>query len=192
MNIQNIESETTGIDRFPDVDATASPLTQECRATIAGRKGSLPAPYGLLTHSPSVAHAFDAMSTALWTGDVPRRVTEGLFLVNARRHLCRYQWVRHVEKAREAGLANAVIDSLAIGEEPSKEADPAFNAAWHLADKLQQSGPVSDQLFDVLGQHYDSKAIAELTAFCGFASIVSNALRVRQPPIPAGSGNAPF
>lgn len=179
-------------DRFPDLDASAPAAVRACQADIAERKGSLPAPYGLLAHSPAVAQAFDALSTALWQGAVPRRVMEGLFLLNAQRQQCRYQWVRHVAKAREAGLAPAVIAQLASGAAPDGALDPAFHAAWQLATALQQPGPVDDALFAGLQRHYGAQAIAELTAFCGFACIVSNALRVRQPGLPAGSGQAPF
>lgn len=175
---------TTLTDRFPDSDGALPLAVQECRARIVEHKGSFAAPYGLLIHSPNVAHAFDALSTALWNGDLPRRVTEGLFLLNAQRFQCRYQWARHVDKAVEAGLADEVIAAMAAGVEPRSDADPIFHAAWRLAETLRQSGPVDDLLFDVLQRHFSPKAIAELTTFCGFASIVSNALRVRQPAVP--------
>ena len=193
MNSNATENETAGIDRFPAADPQAPQAVQACRAEIAQRKGGLPGPYGLLVHSPQLAHAFEALSGALWQGDVPRRVMEGLFLLNAWHHRCRYQWVRHVDKAREAGLAQAVIERLAAGAEPERGADPAFHAAWQLATVLQQAGAVSDALLAQLRLQFGtSKAIAELTAFCGFASLVSNALRVRQPVLPADSGPAPF
>lgn len=179
-------------DRFPDLDTALSAAALEYRSQLAERKGSVPAPYGLLLHSPGVAQAFEALSSALWQGELPRRVMEGLFLLNAQRHQCRGQWVRHVAKARDAGLAQPVIDCLGAGTEPAREHDPAFHAAWQLAGTLQQAGPVGDTLFQQLQQHYSAAAIAELTTFCGFASIVSNALRVRQPGLPAGSEAAPF
>lgn len=179
-------------DRFPDFDPAAPAAVLECQARIAERQGSLPAPHGLLAHSPALAQAFVALSAALWQGQVPHRVLEGLFLLNAQRQQCRYQWVRHVDKARAAGLAPAVIDRLALGREPAGADDPAFHAAWQLATALQSPGPVDDALFARLQQHYGVPAIAELTAFCGFASMVSNALRVRQPGLPEGSAQPPF
>lgn len=189
MNFPAPQEET---DRFSDLDESLGPEAREWRRQLAERKGSVPAPYGLLLHSPEVAQAFDALSTALWQGQVPRRIMEGLFLLNAQRHLCRGQWVRHAAKARDAGLAQEVIDCLGAGSAPACETDPPFHAAWELATALQQAGPVDDALFRRLQRHYGAQAIAELTAFCGFASIVSNALRVRQPPLPAGSAPAPF
>lgn len=73
MNALTATVAVPSIDRFPEVDATASLEAQECRARIAKRKGSLPAPYGLLVHSPAVAHAFlcrlhfgKGMSPAEW------------------------------------------------------------------------------------------------------------------------------
>ncbi|WP_420224078.1 carboxymuconolactone decarboxylase family protein [Pigmentiphaga litoralis] len=181
----------TSTDRYPDLDETLPAPAKACRAGILTRKGTVAAPYGLLVHSPDVANAFDALSTALWQGDLPRRVTEGLFLWNARRHQCRYQWVRHVDKAVEAGLVIDVLDALKSGVEPPRDADLAFHAAWQLAETLAQSGPVDDTVFGGLKQVFSDRAIAELTAFCGFASIVSNTLRVRQPPVPS-SERAPF
>ena len=180
------------VDRFPDDSDSLSPAARDCRDGLVERKGSVPAPYGLLLHSPEVAEAFDRLSTALWQGDLPKRITEGLFLLNAHRHRCRYQWVRHVDKALDAGLASSVVARLAIGEQPPRDTDTAFHAAWLLAAALEKSGPVDDALYEVLQQHFGPKAIAELAAFCGFASMVSNALRVRQPGIPVGSGQAPF
>lgn len=179
-------------DRFPDQDAALSAAALEYRRQLAERKGSVPAPYGLLLHSPAVAQAFEALSSALWQGELPHRVMEGLFLLNAQRRQCRGQWVRHVAKARAAGLAQEVIDGLGAGAEPARAQDPAFHAAWLLATRLQGPGPVEDALFAQLQQHYSAAAIAELSSFCGFASIVSNALRVRQPGPPAGSEAAPF
>ncbi len=183
---------TDQLDRFPDQSAALSTAARECRDGITERKGSLPAPYGLLIHSPAVANAFDSLSTALWQGDLPKRITEGLFLVNAQRCRCRYQWVRHVDKAQDAGLETSIIESLAIGKEPSKDADPEFNAAWQLATALERPGPVDDELYELLQRNFGSKAIAELSTFCGFASIVSNALRVRQPDVSTEHNVAPF
>lgn len=179
-------------DRFPEQEGALSAAGLEYRRQLAARKGSVPAPYGLLLHSPAVAQAFESLSSALWQGALPRRVMEGLFLLNAQRHLCRDQWVRHVGKARDAGLAQEVIDCLGAGREPAPAQDPAFHAAWQLAATLQGPGPVDDALFAQLQQHYSAAAIAELSTFCGFASIVSNALRVRQPGMPADSEGAPF
>ena len=182
---------STPHDRFPASHPLASPEARACRDHLIQQKGSLPGPYGLLVHSPAVAQAFAALSTALWQGDLPRRITEGLFLHSAQRQQCRYQWVRHVDKAREAGLAASVIAQLGAGDTPSADADPAFHAAWELATALHQSGPVPDALFARVQQQFGTKALAELTAFCGFAAMVAHTLRVRQPGLPADS-NAPF
>lgn len=191
MNVNDTSIRCTASDRFPDSSEGLPKEVQECRGRLSSKKDTLPGPYGLLIHSPALADAFDALSTALWQGDVPRRVMEGLFLLNAQRHLCRYQWVRHVEKARQEGLAESVIQSVAAGLEPAATDDQAFHVAWRLATTLQLDGPVEDQLFSLLQEHFSLKAVAELVAFCGFASIVSNALRVRQPALPEGV-RAPF
>lgn len=49
---------------------------------------------------------------------LPRTLVEITVLATARRWNCQYEWVAHARIAREAGLAEQIIDAISIQVEP--------------------------------------------------------------------------
>ncbi|RYI12128.1 MAG: hypothetical protein EON48_13260 [Acetobacteraceae bacterium] len=177
-------------DRFPAPDKRDLDAAQrQAYDLIEQRRGRLPAPYTALLGSPAIAEAFDQLSGALQQGTLPPIVLEAVFLMKARRHRCRYLWINHVGKARSAGLHDDTVAALGQGLIP--DAPAAVRAAARFEQSLAEAHGVPQPLYDAVAAELGPRGPVDLTAFCGFASLVASILNVRQPEIPAGA-EAPF
>ncbi|MGJ7490515.1 carboxymuconolactone decarboxylase family protein [Variovorax sp. ZT4R33] len=165
--------------RFP---ATRDALhTNDQRAAydmIQQRRGRVPAPYLPLLGSPHVADLLERLSTQLWTGALPARVLEAIFLMTAHRHHCDHQWDTHREKALDAGLTTELIGAIAQGQIPQDGG--AVEAAGRFYTTLLESHRVSDEILHGLRHHFGQRGTAELIAFCGVANTVAMLLNVQR------------
>lgn len=172
--------------RFP---ATAEALRcAEQRAAydlIERRRGRVPAPYLPLLGSPRIADLLEQLSTELWTGTLPQRVMEAVFLMTAHRQQCRHQWQTHEKKALSAGLSPEMVEAIAAGGIP--EDGGPVEAAGRFFVALTEQRSVADDMFEQAQRHFGERGVAELVAFCGLAGTVALLLNVQLPQAPASS-----
>lgn len=166
--------------RFP---ATAETLrSAEQRAAydlIERRRGRVPAPYLPLLGSPRIADLLEQLSTELWTGALPQRVLEAVFLMTAHKQQCRHQWETHAAKALSAGLSLEMVEAIAAGKIP--EDGGPMEAAGRFFLALTERHNVADDVFEQVQRHFGEQGVAELIAFCGLAGTVALLLNVQVP-----------
>src|SRR5438105_4686579 len=82
---------------------------------IAGnRQGSVSGPYGVLLHSPELAVRGSALSNYVrWNADLTPAQTEIAVMATARHFDAAVMWAGHVRLARECGVREEVIDTIA-------------------------------------------------------------------------------
>ncbi|MDR6890780.1 MULTISPECIES: carboxymuconolactone decarboxylase family protein [Variovorax] len=151
---------------------------------IERRRGRVPAPYLPLLGSPRIADLLEQLSTELWTGTLPQRVLEAVFLMTAHRHQCRHQWEAHATKALSAGLSLEMVEAIAAGKIP--EDGGSVEAAGRFFLALTERHSVADEVFEQVQRHFGVRGVAELIAFCGLAGTVALLLNVQMPHAPAG------
>lgn len=167
--------------RFPS-DRQALPASLHATFdAIAGRRGTVPAPYLPLLASPEVAERFEQFSARLWGGRLGRDVQELVFLVTAQAWGCRHQWVTHEPKALAAGIGAPVIDALRAGRDIGGLAEgPRLLAAARVARRLQMRQPLDDELFTEMTQAFDAAEVSELLAFCALAASIAMLLNANE------------
>ena len=180
------------VDRFAPTRAGELSASQRgAREEIVHSRGRVPAPFEALVRSPDVARAFDRLSTALWSGVLPKRIGELALLMSAYQYRCRFLWMNHVAKAREAGLTASVIDAIGRGSSPPPTEDADILAAWAVIESMQPGHQLADDLFERACACFTEQGVVELVAFCGFAASVAMLLQLRQVPLPP-DGSCPF
>lgn len=132
----------------------------------------------VLARQPDLLSPFLGWAAALaLNGVLSKRDHELLALRAASNCGSEFEWVEHVEYARDAGLSDAEIGSVpeAITAANWTEAEQALLRA---ADDLHQTNTVSDETWASLAAHYDQPALVEILFVVGqytMLSMVANA-----------------
>jgi 4-carboxymuconolactone decarboxylase len=152
----------------------------------AGRRGGLLNVYKLLLHAPALAETWlDHVGAVRWKTGLSGRLRELLVIRIAHVNGIAYVLSQHVPALAAAeGVSVAECDALADW----READ-AFNAAERAAlayaDAMVLQTAVPDEVFAALKQHYDDRAIVEISVLVGtylMHNRVMGALRIDLEP----------
>lgn len=155
---------------------------------IAGRRGTVPAPFLPLLASPHVANLFEQFSSALWNGKLDRATLELVFLVTARAWNCEYQWRTHETKALAAGVPLELVEAIRLRSElPTDAVDKRLLDIARFARFLQERALVPDDLFEGVRQQLGDAGFSELVAFCALAGSVALLLNVRVDDAASGA-----
>jgi 4-carboxymuconolactone decarboxylase len=132
----------------------------------------------ILAYQPDLLSPFLGWAAALaLNGVLSKRDHELLALRIASNYKSEFEWVEHVEYARDAGLNE---------EEITAAAEPVAGFAWtdaqlallHAADDLHKHGTVKDKTWANLASHYDKQSLVEILFVVGqyaMLSMVANA-----------------
>ena len=132
----------------------------------------------VLARQPDLLAPFLGWAAALArNGVVPKRDHEILALRVASNCRSEFEWVEHVDYARNAGLSDVEIDmvpaEIVVGHWTAAE-----QALLRAADELHQHDNVTDATWAVLAEHYDPPALVEILFVVGqytMLSMVANA-----------------
>ncbi len=106
--------------------------------------------------------------------------------------LCRaeYEWAQHVEIARGSGLSDEEIERIARGADAPdwSERDRALLRA---ADELHAEQFVSDETWNALSKHYETRQLMDLVFTVGQYTLVSMALNTLGVQLESGAARFP-
>ncbi|HEY5897344.1 MAG TPA: carboxymuconolactone decarboxylase family protein [Burkholderiales bacterium] len=174
--------------RFPRLAAEEmSAAQQEVAALIsAGPRGEVRGPFIALLHHPALARRLQELGEQLrWKSTLPAKLVELAVLVTARRWTCQHEWFIHVQLARKAGIAEAAIEAIQAGKEPSLAADEA--AVYAFCREAHATGRVSDATFDAVCARFGREGAIELLVLSGYYTLMAMVLNTAGLPLP---GNA--
>ena len=125
------------------------------------------------------------------------RQKEVAVLVTARRWNAQVEWFQHEQRARKAGLEDALIEAIRTGGVPPF-ADAGERAIYDYARELQAGGAVADATYAAALAALGRDALVDVTALVGFYTMVAMMLNAHgiamledaPPPLamPAGGG----
>lgn len=155
-------------------------------AVVAGPRGTIVGPLRAIIHNPALAARWSALGEILRYGtSLPRRLNELAIIVTGRRWTSQVEWWVHARAAAEAGLPEAAIAAIRVGEPP--EFDSAEDAlVYEFARQLQQSGQVPLDTYRAAEARWGVTGVVELTALIGYYTMVSMALNAHEIPLPEG------
>jgi 4-carboxymuconolactone decarboxylase len=176
--------------RFPKLTPESmTPRQREVATEIsAGPRGEVRGPFLALIHHPELAQRLQQLGEQLrWGARLPPRLVELAVLVTARRWTCQHEWFIHAKLARDAGLKDSIIQSIASGAAPDAMSEE--EALVHaFCREAHASGRVSDATFDDARARFGLDGALELLALCGYYSLMAMVLNTAGFPLP---GNAP-
>ncbi len=108
---------------------------------------------------PALAKAFLRFNGhLLFSSTLPPRIRELAILRVAHRRNCAYEWVHHVELAKQAGLNDDEIEAVpCFAGEGAGHFDDFERAVLTGVDELDEKSELSDQTWAALGERFDDR-----------------------------------
>jgi 4-carboxymuconolactone decarboxylase len=153
---------------------------------LAGDRGSLNGPYNVFLRSPEMGDLAQKFGDyTRFHSSVPRKLNEFAILITARYWSSQYEWYAHHAYARQFGLSEGIIASLADGKRPAgMQADE--EAVYNFCTEMLNTRQVSDATFHAVKSKLGEQQVVDLVAVMGYYGLVSMTLNVDRYPLPDG------
>lgn len=146
---------------------------RESYDSVLESRGRISGPFGVLLNSPELAGRAGHLGAYVrFEGGLPDAVRELAILTTAREFDCAYEWAAHEPIAREAGVREEAIETVADREPPDDLSETEallVNYGRHLFGEYV----VPDDLFDEARTTFGVEGVVELTATMGYYSMIA-------------------
>ncbi|OBG92648.1 4-carboxymuconolactone decarboxylase [Mycobacterium sp. E3251] len=171
-------------------DDMAAVIERNFDGLVARREdGALIGPFNGWLHFPQFGKPAWAFNKALWEHRVlPAAVHQLVILVTAARFGARYEIYGHEHFARQAGLAERKIATIAAGERPH-DLDDDEGAAYDMAAALNRGAPLPETTYQAARQAFGAEGVAEIVFLVGCFSMVGITLNAFDASVPGREEN---
>ncbi len=156
-------------------------LSETLSKTVRGEDGKPLPIFTVLAHHELLLRRFNSFGALLRTSAVTDLGHRELIVLRvAWRTDCTFEFDQHAAIAREAGLPETTITAARDAAPPP--ADPLERLLLTLADEIIDHDCVSDEVWAMLGERWDTEQILELVmtaAFFRLAAAVINSVGLR-------------
>ncbi len=143
---------------------------------IAGSRGSIRGPYGVLLHSPALAARVAATGAYVrFDFDMPNSLKEVIIIAAAREAKSQYEFSAHARLAREAGVSEDTIKTIAEGRAPQGLSGDE-EILVRFTTELLRDRKISDAAFNDVKNKWGEKGTVEVTALIGHYLLVAQIL----------------
>ena len=166
-------------------------LTPEQRVVyekiVSGLRGTLVGPLRAALHVPELADRWQHLGEYVrYKTSLPPVLSELAILVTAHRWQSALEWHIHSKSALQAGVSAEIVEAIATDRSPAWT-DAGQHAVFEFTRELQNTGFVSDVVYQDAYQRLGTQGIVELTAIIGYYTMVAftlNAHEILMPPEP--------
>lgn len=162
--------------RIPLVDLQALTPAQQtvCDAIMSDpNRDHVPAPYRLALHCPEFAGILQQMAGLMrFRTSLPRDISQLAIIITARYWTCEMEWAGHAPRAVKAGVPQAAVDAIRIGQRPVF-AQPTQEAAYLYCSELHETKTVSDATHQRALACFGIQGVIELTGVMGYYTTVA-------------------
>jgi 4-carboxymuconolactone decarboxylase len=154
--------------------------------SIAGKRGSPPAPMMAWLNSPAMARHATRLGAVLRFDTIfPAKLSEIAILVTARHWTAHYEWYAHKGLALKGGMDPKIIDAIRDRRTPTFD-DPKGQMIYDVAKSLHEGRGLSQQLYDDAVRLLGVRGVVEIIGLCGYYTMVSMTLNAFEFELPAG------
>ena len=157
----------------------------------AARKVPVFGPFEPLMYSPQVMTQARSMGDYLrYKSAIGNRLSELAILVTAREWTQDYEWYVHHPIALKVGIKPEIADAIAQGSRPlgmSEEEETVYD----FTIELLRNKRVSDASFARAERHFGKQGVVDLTAICGYYTLLAMELNAAQYGLPANGKPLP-
>lgn len=148
-------------------------------------------PFNVMLRSPEAASAMMDLGHYLrFDTGIDDRLVEIGILIHARAWTDQYEWARHIDRARDAGVSEAIIDAVRRGERPSNMADDE-TVVFDYCIESELNHRVSDETYARALAMFGEKGVVDFAILLGNYHIVSLLLALNNVGLPEGGDALP-
>ena len=143
---------------------------------IAGSRGSVRGPYGVLLHSPKLAARVAHTGTYVrFDFDIPEALKETIIITTAREIRNQYEFAAHARLARGHGVTEDTIGAIARGTAPAGlSGDEAMLVQY--VNELLRNHKISDATFNAVRDRFGVQNTVDITGLIGHYLLVGQIL----------------
>ncbi|MFH0801300.1 MAG: carboxymuconolactone decarboxylase [bacterium] len=173
--------------RLPDVRSELKGeekiIFEEMVAHRALRGKKLGGPFVPLMNHPKLAQLIEKMGFYLkFESILPRDVYQFIVLSAARRFRVAFIWMDHIGPAREAGLAEPVIEAVGKGDVSALDAPYFF--VEQAMDSILAFRSIPEALQEEIIRIFGAKGLIEIVTLCGFYQLIGEINNSFDVPLP--------
>ena len=143
---------------------------------IAGSRGSIRGPYGILLHSPDVAaRVAHTGAYVRFDFDMPESLKEVVIITAAAHQKSQYEFAAHARLARQAGVSDSTIKAIAQGTAPEGLSGDEELLVRYTTELLRDR-KISDATFNAVKGKWGDKGVVDVTALIGHYLLVAQIL----------------
>jgi 4-carboxymuconolactone decarboxylase len=162
------------------------PEDQQFYDSIAGSRGSVRGPYGVLLHSPDLAaRVAHTGSYVRFNLELPESLKETVIIATAREIKNQYEFAAHARLARQAGVSEDTIQAIARGNAPQGLSGDEEKLVRYVHELLRNH-KISDATFNAVKDRFGMQKTLELTALIGHYLLVGQILTAFEVDLPEG------
>ena len=127
--------------------------------------------------NPELAEHAQALGQyARFDSCLPPQLSELAILVTARYWSAQFEWVHHVPSAREAEIADDIINAISYAKRPHFS-DSSMQAVFDYCAELHRDKLVSDNNYENAISNLGTAGVIDLTAICGYYTLISMTIK---------------
>jgi 4-carboxymuconolactone decarboxylase len=185
-----MEGNTTRVPYLTDRDQVPE-SGHEAYDHIAESRGHVGGPFGVLLNSPEVADRVGHLGAYVrFESGLADAVRELAILTTAREFDCAYEWAAHEPIAREAGVREVAIETVA-DRAPTDDLSEEESLVVRYGRYLFGEHAVPDPLFEATKAEFGVEGVVELTATMGYYSMIACVLNAFEVTPEEGSPELP-
>lgn len=172
---------------FPTVEEFTPDQKRVYDDVVSGPRGRMVGPLRAIIHSPELAARWSQVGIFLrYQTCLPAKLNELAVIATGRYWNSQLEFQIHAEAARVAGLDQAIIEAIRLGQAPQL-ADEAEAEVYEFTRLLLQTGNVTDVLHAAITKRWGEQGCVELTAVIGYYTMVSFTLNAHEIPVLDGA-----
>ena len=175
------------MSRLPEL--SEADLSTEQRAVFdaiqSGPRGNmgLVGPFGVYVRAPGVGHAAQNMGAAVrYNTELANNAKEVAICTVGRFFHAKFEFAAHRVLAKQAGVADDIIESLRLGETPNFTRDDE-RLAHEIATQLLNTHRISDATYAEARSVLGEVPLVEVVATIGYYTLVSMTLNAFEIPL---------
>ncbi len=163
------------------------PEDQSFFDTIAGSRGGVRGPYGVLLHSPDLAaRVAHTGAYVRFNLDLPESLREVIIITTAREIRNQYEFTAHARLARQAGVSEDTVRAIAQGTAPQGLSGDEEMLVRYVQE-LVRHRKISDATFNAVRDRFGVARTVEITALAGHYLLVGQILTAFEVDLPEGA-----
>ena len=139
---------------------------------LGGERRGAGGPFNVLLRSPEMGDSAQQFGAQMrFHSSLPPRLNEMAILITARHWTSHYEWYAHRTAAKNAGLDEAIIKSIAEGKRPDRM-QPDEEIIYNFCTELLNTKQVSDATFKAAVDKFGERGVVDAIGVMGYYQLV--------------------